>query len=445
MYALGSYLLQSCVCLIALYIPYVLILRHTTFFTLNRCYLIGGLLLSFILPAIKITKPIYVYTIPDYQFIEEIEPMLTGSVQAVRNDGLSSSPIHYGLFLAALYAAGVLFNLLRSLLSIVRILKIKRQGNPLIQDGISVYIVDAIPPFTFFQWIFLPETNVDCKILEHEATHVRQFHWLDLMIMEVASIVLWFNPIMIFYCRSLKQQHEYLADQSVIRNSVGIEGYLRFIGQQLETKMATHLISPFHFQSIKKRIHMITKTRTSVYWLGTYLVTIPIVLCLLVAFSPRPHFNLTVPISSDANQPDLSLGLPIDEKEKVTLESGFGERMHPVLGVKKMHLGVDLTAEGGVPVISSEEGIVIEAQFSGPRGNFIVVQHDETYSTTYSHLKSMEVKKGEKVIKGQAIGQVGNTGLSSKHHLHFEVLKNGEAVDPIQHVPEINRFAKKAQ
>src|SRR5690242_17913217 len=95
MYSLTSYLLQSCICIIALYIPYVLILRHTTFFTLNRGYLVGGLLLSFILPAIKIFKPIYVYTLPNYQFIEEIEPIITGSVPAAADHDVLSSSINY--------------------------------------------------------------------------------------------------------------------------------------------------------------------------------------------------------------------------------------------------------------------------------------------------------------------------------------------------------------
>jgi murein DD-endopeptidase MepM/ murein hydrolase activator NlpD len=103
----------------------------------------------------------------------------------------------------------------------------------------------------------------------------------------------------------------------------------------------------------------------------------------------------------------------------------------------RLHTGIDLVAEEGVPVVSTEDGIVIRAQLAHAWGNIIVVKHDDTYSTSYSHLKSMDVKEGDKVRKGQVIGLVGHTGLSSKDHLHFELLKDGEAIDPISYLPQI--------
>jgi murein DD-endopeptidase MepM/ murein hydrolase activator NlpD len=81
--------------------------------------------------------------------------------------------------------------------------------------------------------------------------------------------------------------------------------------------------------------------------------------------------------------------------------------------------------------------VVVKAQMADSWGNIIVIQHDGIYSTSYSHLKSMDVKAGDKVKKGQVIGLVGHTGLSTKDHLHFELLKNAEAIDPINYLPEI--------
>jgi hypothetical protein len=303
--------------------------------------------------------------------------------------------------------------------------------------GTKVFIHGSVATFSFMNWIFLQNESINHEIFEHESAHVLQFHLLDLIIMEAASIALWFNPIMIFYYRSLKQQHEYLADRLVIDKNVSVENYLRLIGQHIESTANNHLVSSFHFQSVKKRINMITSRRTSVYWSGLYCITLPIIFCLLVAFSPRKSFLIKSPLESDSTQSETSFALPIDKKENARLESGFGERMHPVLGTKRMHTGIDLVAEGGVPVLSVEEGEVLVSHFAEGWGNIIMVQHDNTYSTSYSHLKTMNVKKGDKVSKGQIIGLVGNTGLATKNHLHFEIHKNGEAIDPVNYLPDL--------
>ena len=169
---------------------------------------------------------------------------------------------------------------------------------------------------------------------------------------------------------------------------------------------------------------MITKARRSVYWLGLYTFALSVIFCLLLAFSPR--------------QTDISFVLPVD-KTRMTLESGFGERIHPVLGTKRMHTGIDLVADEGTSVIAAEEGVVLEAHFAEAWGNIITVKHYKDYSTYYSHLKLMNVKAGDKLSKGQIIGQVGHTGLSTKSHLHFEVLKDGQAVDPISYLPALRK------
>src|SRR5436190_5364495 len=130
MYSLECYLFQSCVCVVALYIPYVLLLRHTTFFALNRCYLAGGLLLSAILPAI-ILKPNYAYALPSYQFMEEIAPIMTRATSTVIDTGVSWSSINYVSILAMLYGTGVVYCFLRSIIAIARIIKLKSAGESL--------------------------------------------------------------------------------------------------------------------------------------------------------------------------------------------------------------------------------------------------------------------------------------------------------------------------
>lgn len=181
---------------------------------------------------------------------------------------------------------------------------------------------------------------------------------------------------------------------------------------------------------------MITRKRTSPYGIAMYATVLPIIICLIMAFTPNQFLNINQAKTAFVKEP-ISLGLPIDKKYNFLLESGFGERLHPVLNEIRLHTGIDLITEEGVPVVSAEEGVVIKSQLSGAWGNLIVVQHDDTYSTSYSHLKSMNVKEGDQIKRGQMIGQVGNTGLSTKFHLHFELRKNGVAIDPINYLPQL--------
>ena len=114
--------------------------------------------------------------------------------------------------------------------------------------------------------------------------------------------------------------------------------------------------------------------------------------------------------------------------------SGFGSRRHPVLGYSRMHTGVDWAAPRGTPIISSGNGVVKSAGWSGGYGRQTVIQHANGYQTSYSHQSAIAkgVEAGSRVRQGQVIGYVGSTGLSSGNHLHYELLVNGTKVDPMR-------------
>ncbi len=113
--------------------------------------------------------------------------------------------------------------------------------------------------------------------------------------------------------------------------------------------------------------------------------------------------------------------------------SGFGMRVHPVLGYARMHSGVDIAAPSGTPVGSAAAGIVAFAGWSGGYGNLVVVDHGDGLATAYAHLSRTAVRTGQSVSQGQEIGNVGCTGLCTGPHLHFEVRVNGQPVDPMQY------------
>jgi hypothetical protein len=366
-----------------------------------------------------------------------MEPIVTQTELVISQASEPAGFLSISVLLFVFYSIGIAVRLIMLTLSITNILKLKKQGELLAYHDLNVFKTNTSVPFSFFNYVFLPTVKIDRAILEHEAAHVRQYHWIDLLIVEIASIILWFNPVMIVYKRSLKQQQEYLADQTAIKSGIDVSQYLISIKRQIERAIPSPLTSEFYFLSIKNRINMLTKKRTSIYGLSTYTIVLPLIICLLMAFSSRKHFQIIKSEGNDSIQEKISLSFPIDKKNTFLMESGYGERLHPVLGIMRLHTGIDLVAKEGVPVVSTQDGVVIKAQLADAWGNIIVIQHDGTYSTSYSHLKSMLVKQGDKVQKGQEIGLVGHTGLSTKDHLHFELLQNGKAIDPIKYLPEI--------
>ena len=122
--------------------------------------------------------------------------------------------------------------------------------------------------------------------------------------------------------------------------------------------------------------------------------------------------------------------LPV-KKGDFYVASGFKMRMHPILKIKKFHKGMDFTAPKGTPVYASGKGRVSLARRSSTFGKVIYIDHGYGYRTIYAHLNKMVVRRGKQVRRGDLIGYVGNTGLSVAPHLHYEVHKNGRAVNPI--------------
>lgn len=434
MFSIGVYLIKACVYAMAFYLPFALILKRSTFFAINRVYLVSGLILSFVLPLYTGPATIPSYAPPELPFME---PLMVQTESAISQATKTTGSLNIVDLIIILYLSGVVVRLVLLTSSVRSILKLKKKGEIVAYQNLNVVKTNTPVPFSFLNYVFLPQAIVPPGVLEHEAAHVRQYHWLDLLIAEFASIVLWFNPAMNAYKHSLKQQHEYLADRSAIGSGISLADYLTCIRQQLEPAIASPLTSAFTFHSIKNRINMMTRKRTPVYGLATYTIVLPVIFCLLMAFSSRKDFQIAIPEETDPGYAQVTFGLPIDKEYGFSLASGYGERMHPVLGVMRLHTGIDLVAEEGVPVVSTEAGVVIKAHLAHAWGNIIVVQHDDKYSTSYSHLKSMNVKVGDKVQKGEVIGLVGHTGLSNKDHLHFELHENGVAIDPINHLPQI--------
>ncbi len=123
---------------------------------------------------------------------------------------------------------------------------------------------------------------------------------------------------------------------------------------------------------------------------------------------------------------------PVKNEELKQMASGFGYRSDPFTKIRKFHKGMDFSAKSGTPIYATGDGIVkkADAKVSG-FGNHIEINHGYGYLTLYAHLSKYKVKAGQKVKRGDIIGYVGSTGRSEAPHLHYEVHKNGEVVNPL--------------
>ena len=119
------------------------------------------------------------------------------------------------------------------------------------------------------------------------------------------------------------------------------------------------------------------------------------------------------------------------------MSSGFGLRVHPVLGGVRAHKGIDLPASTGTPIHASADGIVAKADWLGGYGLLVELEHGAAMETRYGHMSRIAVAEGQHVRKGDVIGYVGSTGRSTGPHLHYEVRIAGEAVNPIPYMQTV--------
>jgi murein DD-endopeptidase MepM/ murein hydrolase activator NlpD len=123
---------------------------------------------------------------------------------------------------------------------------------------------------------------------------------------------------------------------------------------------------------------------------------------------------------------------PVSNKDMTRVASGYGWRIHPIYKTEKLHTGMDFTASVGTDIYATGNGTVVKVEKDGRGyGNTVIINHGYGYETLYGHMSKFNVRPGQKVKRGDLIGFVGNSGSSTGPHLHYEVRKNGNPVNPV--------------
>jgi len=122
--------------------------------------------------------------------------------------------------------------------------------------------------------------------------------------------------------------------------------------------------------------------------------------------------------------------LPILSKNIYAVSTRFGVVNYPIYGMKRFHNGIDLAAAKGTPVYATADGTIKIAEYNDGFGNIVIIDHENGYETFYGHLNSIKVCKGQMILRGDTIGTVGSTGISTGYHLHYTVMYKNKPLNP---------------
>ena len=299
------------VALLVFYLFYRFLLKKETFHRFNRIVLVGTAVLSFLLPLCIITihKPM------------EMDPVTPEPVvMAADLPAPEPAPLvepnlpWWPVVLATLFWAGVAFVLVRVLISILSIIRIIRQGEPVREEGgCPVIITDRdIDPFSWMKYIVLSRKDWELpheSILVHEKAHIAYGHSIEILLVDVLSALQWFNPAIWMLRADLKELHEYEADDAVLRAGANLKEYQYLLIRKAVSKSGYSVANSFNHSILKNRITMMSKSKSPLVRGLRVLWMLPLV-CLGIGLQARTVY---VPTDKDSEN------IPAEEKFEYVL------------------------------------------------------------------------------------------------------------------------------
>lgn len=289
-----NYLIQVTVCLGLFYSVYYFLLRGDKFFNLQRAYLLGTLFLSISIPLIDLSsfRTEVVNQLPvvanAFSFMEVPAP------QVVPEQSLSLGEI----FLIA-YGVIVLMLSFRFFMTVRSLLTLIKKGDRESYGRYTMIYTDKqILIASFFKYIFIEKSmkfekeSLDYMLI-HEKKHIRDFHFIDLIVLEVIKILFWINPFVYLHSFSIKSVHEYICDQEVVRYTTP-ESYEKLLIKSFFNQVGMPLLSQFSETSIKSRLNMIKKQNTVWFKKLKFLTIIPVAFLLVYACNQEDFDDLSV-------------------------------------------------------------------------------------------------------------------------------------------------------
>ncbi len=328
------FLLKSSACLAVFLMFYKLLLEKERMHTFKRFYLLAALVLALVIPSITFTE--YVEVTPTPIMIAPVENISTETAMTVRENTVALEPHNIGIdywpmILWTVYGLGVLLFTLKFFFNLWKIARNIR-NNPKLKIGtiVNVLLRDVVVPHTFLNYIFLNRQKfkaheIPKDVLVHESTHALQKHSWDILFVELVQIVFWFNPLMYFTKKSIKLNHEFLADQAVLDQGASAPHYQNTLlafalsaNYKNNQPSMANAINYSSYSSIKKRFKVMKTHTSKKSILVRSLLLLPLLAFLLYGFSskvqiPKEHPNTSV-LQQGATNIELSKFNTLAEK-----------------------------------------------------------------------------------------------------------------------------------
>lgn len=417
-----NYIIESGVSLSVLTVIYVGFLRKETFFKTNRLFLLSSLIFSVVLPLLKFRifspRPLMLaeVTVTPYRNVIEVVTVYSQEFSGSIEQAILSTRM-----ILFFYLAGVVFFFGRFLFRIMQLMLVIRKNKvEKIKDFKLVTLEEEISPYSFLDFVFvsraLQQTEGYDRMIAHELEHVKQGHSVDVLILELLTIFQWFNPFMWMLRRSVRENHEYLADRAVIVSGVTLGYYKKlllnqFVGGQLV------IANNFNYSLIKKRIKMMSKIKSSKLAITKIVFGVVMAAALIVAFACEQKESIEIqPFTENA-----TVKLTI-QGEKLKID-GTMEDVTKLKNLFDGNSGFEVLTDSVGNIFLSKKEAKLPESLNAEEQIFFIVEEMPEYPGGELALRKHIGSSVEYPVAAQ------DKGIQGKVYVTFVVSKDGTVVN----------------
>ena len=296
MEALFEFLLNSSAGIILFYLAYRFFLMRETFYELNRWFLLIALAASVLIPLFPVYYTVNVEAQTSANIFDTINHSFRNIKPVQPESNLKTDALNWQIIILFIYLTGCLFFISRLIIqTIVLVLLILRSKTENI-EGLRIAKNEKYNmPFSFFNIVFIhheiKKSNELKEILAHEKVHIRGLHWFDLLIIELLTVIFWFNPFIWLFEHAIKQNHEYLADKGVLALGHNAGRYQALLLNQLAGVQIIGIANNLNFAINENRFQMMTKMKTPKIKIVKFAWSLPVLALLFFAFA-EPDYKI---------------------------------------------------------------------------------------------------------------------------------------------------------
>jgi len=296
MEALFEFLLKSSAGIILFYLVYRFFLMRETFHELNRWFLLIALAASVLIPLLPVHYTVNVEAQTSTNIFDTINHSFRNIKPVQPESNLKTDVFNWQITITLIYLTGCLFFITRLIIqTIVLVLLILKSKTEHIEGLLIVKNEKYTMPFSFFNIVFIHHEiskSYELKeILAHEKVHIRGLHWFDLLIIELLTVIFWFNPLIWLFEHAIKQNHEYLADKGVLAQGHSPGRYQALLLNQLAGIQITGITNSLNFAINENRFKMMTKMKTPKIKKVKFAWSLPVLALMLIAFA-EPEYKI---------------------------------------------------------------------------------------------------------------------------------------------------------